>query len=108
MRVWRSVSMSLGALLLAANSLAATTQLRIHGSNTVGAELMPVLAEAWLKSKGFSNVSRKETGLDELQLSATNAAGDQMSIEINSHGSSTAFSDLGKGATDIGMASRPI
>lgn len=87
---------------------AAPTQLRIHGSNTIGAELMPVLAEAWMKGKGFSNVSRKPLGMDELQMVGTNAAGEQLIIEIKSHGSSTAFADLGNGATDIGMASRPI
>jgi len=108
MNYWQKTLISLGALFFAAHTLAATSQLRIHGSNTIGAELMPVLAEAWLKSKGFSNISRKEVRLDELQLTATNAAGDQMVIEINSHGSSTAFADLGNGTTDIGMASRPI
>jgi len=96
------------SLFFAASLQAAPTELRIHGSNTIGAELMPVLAESWLKNKGYNNVSRKELRLDELQLTGTNAAGDQLIVEIDSHGSSTAFADLANGATDIGMASRPI
>lgn len=110
MRFLHKTLLMLGiSLFLTANlHAAAATQLRIHGSNTIGAELMPVLAEAWMKGKGFSNVSRKPLGLDEFQLVGTNAAGEQLIIDIKSHGSSTAFSDLGSGATDIGMASRPI
>jgi len=108
MRYWEKSLIALGALFFAVNSLAATTQLRIHGSNTIGAELMPVLAESWMKSKGYGNIARKVLRLDELQLTGTNGAGDQMVIEVNSHGSSTAFADLGRGTTDIGMASRPI
>ncbi len=97
------------SLFLAANlHAAAPSQLRIHGSNTIGAELMPVLAESWLKSKGYSNITRKELRADELQLTGSNAAGEQLIVEINSHGSTTAFSDLVSGASDIGMASRPI
>ncbi len=97
------------SLFLAANlHAAAPSQLRIHGSNTIGAELMPVLAESWLKSKGYNNITRKELRTEELQLTGSNAAGEQLIVEINSHGSTTAFADLASGASDIGMASRPI
>lgn len=110
MRFWQKTLLVVGTFLLFAGNLhaASAPQLRIHGSNTIGAELMPVLAEAWLKGKGYGNVSRQPLGHDEQQLIGTNAAGEQMIIEIKAHGSSTAFADLGKGESDIGMASRPI
>ncbi|HEY0634290.1 MAG TPA: phosphate ABC transporter substrate-binding/OmpA family protein [Gammaproteobacteria bacterium] len=110
MRLWQTALFVLGSLSLWATNLhaAAPTQLRIHGSNTIGAELMPVLAESWLKGKGFTNVSRQPLGENELQVVGSNAKGEQLVIEIKAHGSSTAFADLGKGASDIGMASRPI
>jgi phosphate transport system substrate-binding protein len=109
MKNWYKVLWLIAALGLATGAQAAAqAQLRVHGSNTIGAELMPELAEAWLKEKGYSNVSRSQTGEDEMQVLGVNAKGDQLTIEIQAHGSSTAFADLGKGSTDIGMASRPI
>jgi len=108
MPFWKKTLLLLGTFFIfSANLQAAATELRIHGSNTIGAELMPVLAEAWLKGKGFS-VSRKPNGENQVQLIGSNAAGEQLIIDIRSHGSSTAFADLASGATDIGMASRPI
>ncbi len=110
MRLWQKTLLVLGMLSLFAANLqaAASSQLRIHGSNTIGAELMPVLVEAWLKGKGFGNVTRQPLGENELQVIGSNAAGDQLVVEIKAHGSTTAFIDLGKGVSDLGMASRPI
>ena len=35
--------------------------LRLSGSNTIGAELGPALAHAWLTNKGFANVHRERS-----------------------------------------------
>ena len=84
--------------------------LRLHGSNTIGSELGPALAEAYLRWKGQDGVHRRidaaheETwiaGRDQQQQSAPG-------IEIEAEGSATAFSDLGNRSCDVGMSSRPI
>lgn len=95
-------------LLNVPQSFAETVKFRLHGSNTVGAKLAPELVQAWLKHKGFKIDQDKETAAEERLITAHNAHGEQVDVEIHAHGSTTAFIDLGNGATDIGMASRPI
>jgi phosphate transport system substrate-binding protein len=83
--------------------------LRLHGSNTIGAELAPLLAEAFLKHVDAVEVSREAGGMAHETLVLGKAPGKAtLAIEIDAEGSSTAFEDLGKGACDIGMSSRPI
>jgi phosphate transport system substrate-binding protein len=81
--------------------------LRLSGSNTIGAQLGPDLAEAWLASRGATNLHREPIGTDETRVYALLDA-NPVAIEIRAHGSATAFTDLAKGACDIGMASRSI
>lgn len=83
--------------------------LRIHGSNTLGAELLPTLAEAFLRKEGAGKVRRIETAANEWRIEgAITRSTLPVAIEIKAHGSSTAFTDLGAGTADIGAASRPI
>jgi phosphate transport system substrate-binding protein len=89
-----------------ANSGAAPT-LRLSGSNTIGAELAPALAQAWIESKGATNAKRVNTAADESRVIGS-ANGETLLIDIKAHGSKTAFADLADGACDIGMASRAI
>lgn len=81
--------------------------LRLSGSNTIGAQLGPDLAEAWLASRGATNLHHEPMGTDETRVYALLDA-NPVAIEIRAHGSATAFTDLAKGAGDIGMASRRI
>lgn len=81
--------------------------LRIHGSNTVGEQLAPALAEAWLKQRGFTRVERFTPAHDELLVRGTGPDG-QFDVEIRAHGSSTGFVDLLAGEADLAMASRPV
>jgi phosphate transport system substrate-binding protein len=82
--------------------------LRLSGSNTIGAELGPALAEGWLAGKGTANIHRERSGsADEARIAGT-YNGQPIVVEVKAHGSSTAFTDLGAGACDIGMASRKI
>jgi len=81
--------------------------LRIHGSNTVGANLAPELVQAWLKSKGYKIISNKVTAKEERYIVAEKA-GEELRVEIHAHGSSTSFKDFAKSKTDVGMSSRPI
>jgi phosphate transport system substrate-binding protein len=82
---------------------------RLHGSNTIGAELVPALAEAFLQRRtGGKAIVRRRTAADEMSIEARD--GDRVvdSIEVFAHGSSTAFTDLKDGKCDVGMSSRRI
>ena len=81
--------------------------LRLSGSNTIGAQLGPDLAEVWLASRGATNLHREPMGSDETRVYGLLDA-NPVVIEIRAHGSATAFTDLANGACDIGMASRRI
>jgi phosphate transport system substrate-binding protein len=90
-------------------TLPAKVVLRIHGSNTLGAELLPAMAEAYLKREGASSVQRISTAANEWRIEGSiNRSIEPVAIEIRAHGSGTAFKDIGGGAADIGASSRPI
>jgi len=83
-------------------------ELRLHGSNTIGAELGPALAEAFLQRRTAAKaVVRKRTGPNEVSVEARDADKTIESIEIFAHGTRTAFEDLGA-RCDLGMASSRI
>ena len=83
--------------------------LRIHGSNTIGSQLAPALAVEFLKSKGADNVTTRTTAPDETEVTGTlSGMSSPTIIEIQAHGSATAFTDLLGGKCDLGMASRKI
>lgn len=83
--------------------------LRVHGSNTIGAELAPALAEEYLRQKGATDVRIVPQSTDEVVVQGQ-LPGDSSpkSIEIAAHGSATAFADLRDNKCDIGAASRKI
>jgi phosphate transport system substrate-binding protein len=84
------------------------TILSMHGSNTIGAQLAGALAEAFLKRQGAQTV-RTVAGPHPDEFSVLGSMpGDARpkAIEIQAHGSATAFPDLAAGKCDIGMASR--
>ena len=68
----------------AVSSLQAQTTLRIRGSDTLGAKLVPQLAESFKKGGG------------------------KVSFDIAAEGSSTAFTNLAAGTAEIGMSSRKV
>jgi phosphate transport system substrate-binding protein len=82
---------------------------RLHGSNTIGAELMPALAEAFLKRRtGAATVVRRRTAPDEELVEAREGERVLDSIEVYAHGSATGFTDLAAGACDVAMSSRAV
>lgn len=84
--------------------------LRLHGSNTMGAKMIPAMAEAFLKEQGATEV-KKIPGKDPEEMTVQGLLPGEttpQSIEIKAHGSDTAFQDLASDACDIGMASRKI
>lgn len=82
---------------------------RVHGSNTIGEKLAPRLIEAYLMSQGANNVHTdvSPTAPNEKIISGE-INGHVEYIELHAHGSGTAFSDLLKDETDMGMSSRRI
>lgn len=77
--------------------------LRIAGSNTVGARLMPRLAEAFLARAQGPAPRAAPTADGRLDITGAGAR-----IEISRRGTSTGFEALARGRAAIAMASRPI
>jgi len=97
------------ASLPAAVRAPASPLVRLHGSNTIGAELAPAIAEAFLQRRtGAKTIVRRRTAPDEEVVEARDGERTLDAIEIDAHGSATAFEDLGAGRCDIGMSSRRI
>jgi phosphate transport system substrate-binding protein len=87
----------------------APISIRLHGSNTIGAELGPALAEAFLQRRSVSKaIVRRRTAPDEVLVEAHDGDRIVEAIEVFAHGTATAFEDLGAGLCDVGMASRAI
>lgn len=98
------------ALNLGLNIVASASEvqlLRIHGSNTIGANLAPEIVTSWLESKGYKIISDRVIAKEERKIVGVKA-GKKLLIEIHAHGSSTSFKDFATGRTDVGMSSRPI
>lgn len=81
--------------------------LRLHGSNTIGAQLGPALAQAYLRQQGGDDIKVVPGKADEVTVEGS-VSGSRQAIAIAAHGSATAFADLATGKCDIGMASRKI
>jgi phosphate transport system substrate-binding protein len=83
------------------------TVFRLHGSNTIGEKLAPLLLEGFLKQQNINSFTwTRNTPLERVlhyRVDDKNYA-----IELKSHGSSTAFSALKNKTADIGMSSRRI
>ena len=89
---------------------ASASPLRLHGSNTIGAELAPALARAFLEQRGAKDVyvEKDARGLGWLVTGTLPGEKAPMRFEIDASGSEAAFDDLGNGSADLGMSSRPI
>ncbi len=82
--------------------------LRLHGSNTIGQDLGPRLAEAFLKQQGYTSVERGGSGETSSVSARDPRDGKPYQIEVVARGSATAFSDLAGGLCDVGLSSRRI
>jgi len=84
-----------------------STVFRLHGSNTIGEKLAPMLLEGFLNTRNITDFSWVEQSPLERTLHYT--LGDKnYAIELKAHGSSTAFTALNTNSADIGMSSRRI
>ena len=96
------------AFLFSTQTFAEDVILRLHGSNTVGAQLGPELVERWLKSRGYTETWRQQLAPEETLIKARGDGLPAVAVEIKAHGSSTSFKSLKAGLADVGMSSRPI
>ncbi|MGD0528393.1 MAG: serine/threonine-protein kinase, partial [Polyangiaceae bacterium] len=81
---------------------------RLHGSNTMGSDLVPALAEAFLRKRTGATVVRRRDGQDSVVVEARDGERTLDSIAVEGHGTATAFQDLTAGRCDVGMASRRV
>jgi phosphate transport system substrate-binding protein len=81
---------------------------RLHGSNTMGSDLVPALAEAFLRKRTGATVVRRRDGKDRIVVEAREGERTIESIDVEGHGTATGFQDLAAGTCDVGMASRRV
>ena len=83
--------------------------LRIQGSNTIGAALAPALVKGLFEAQGMRDIRIENgDGANEQRVLATDSAGRPVVAEIGAHGSSTGFTALLAGQSDLAASSRPI
>ncbi|MEM6621364.1 MAG: phosphate ABC transporter substrate-binding/OmpA family protein [Pseudomonadota bacterium] len=79
----------------------------IHGSNTVGAELMPALIEGYADTLDASVVIEVGQGALQRTVRIIHDDGREMAaIDLMAEGSSSAFRSLGESVAEIGMSAR--
>jgi phosphate transport system substrate-binding protein len=98
----------LAGLLAMPLQAAETLQLRLHGSNTIGAQLGPELVKGWLQANRYQKIHVEELAPQEQKITAVSNSGSVIVVDIAAHGSSTGFRALSAGTADIAMSSRPI
>ncbi len=90
-------------------ALTAGPDFGIHGSNTIGAQLMPALIEGFAETIGARVVKRVSDNPEEVEIELLGSDGKKLSIiDLRSHGSGTSFPALARGEAQIGMSSRSI
>lgn len=86
---------------------AQANDLEIHGSNTVGATLAPMLVEGFFHSQSDAPVTTRSTGADNESVLIGTRANETRRVLVAAHGSSTGFKALHAGTADIWASSRP-
>jgi phosphate transport system substrate-binding protein len=86
---------------------------RLSGSNTIGAEIAPNLAEAWLADLGATDVETVQRQDDDgaaVPEKVVSGAldGKRVGVEIKAYGTATGVNALRDGEADIWMASGPV
>jgi len=102
-----AISLQMRAKTADPTSLDIGCRIQLAGSNTIGERLAPAIVSAYLAADGFTIEAPQKTGEDEVRVNGVRGE-ERCAVDIRSHGSSLAFKELTEGATEIGMASRPI
>jgi phosphate transport system substrate-binding protein len=80
----------------------------VHGSNTIGEKLMPLLVSNYLASIGVTDIQVDSLNTQAERRIIGNNKGSKVWVDIHSYGSSTGFSSLAWDKCDIAMSSRYI
>ncbi len=81
----------------------------IHGSNTIGAQLMPSTIERFSEDQNYAIEKIVGGDPEEVEFKLSDASGKEVTtIDLQSHGSGTAPPSLLDGKAQIGEMSRPI
>jgi len=80
----------------------------VHGSNTIGERLMPMLIDAYARRRSGARPIVTMTGAEEQRLAFAAPIGGSVVIDLQAHGSGTAAKSLVEGQALIGMASRRL
>lgn len=102
---WRISRLILAFLLAPASSLA--NSIEIHGSNTVGATLAPMLVRGFLEQLTGNGVSERPADRENEKYLTASHKGERIQVLVAAHGSSTGFKALKAGSADIWASSRP-
>jgi phosphate transport system substrate-binding protein len=95
--------------LLPLTAMAEAGHLRVQGSNTIGAALLPALVQGQLWAQQATDIQQSLGAVpNETVITARDAHGQALRIDVAAHGSSTGFAALGQGNADLAAASRPI
>ncbi|MCI4665127.1 MAG: phosphate ABC transporter substrate-binding/OmpA family protein [Neomegalonema sp.] len=100
--------MLFACLAAATPSAVAKEKFEIHGSNTIGAKLMPALIEAFGVAAGYKIVREPGTSTEVETIRGLFGVDEAFEIRLERFGSSTSFKGLLSGAAVLGMSSRPI
>lgn len=95
-----------GAGTAAPPPISADAGFGVHGSNTIGERLMPMLVEAFGTKKFGTRPTAKLGEPEEQELTLRGASGPSTVVQLHAHGSGTASKSLISGAALIGMSSR--
>lgn len=82
--------------------------LRLAGSGTVGEILLPRITEAFLRSKGATDVTVESVPGSTTVVGTLPGATTATRVELTTEGTASGFAGLGDGSADLGMASRKI
>lgn len=80
-------------------------RLRIHGSNTLGADLVPALVESWLASIGYEKPQRRAASPQRIEIRAERDDV-PLIVEIDRRGSASGFRSLVEGDAELAMMTR--
>lgn len=101
-------SATIAAPAPAPTAAVAVERFGVHGSNTIGERLMPMVIEAYAKQKLGMTPTVKLTGGEEQEITVKTTNGARVTIDLRAHGSGTAAKALVDGKAVIGMASRRL
>lgn len=104
----RRLLLMLCILSLCSGALAGPDTLRIQGSNTLGAALLPALVHGLLEARGLQDIQTFTPAPGEKLITAHEPNGSLLRFAIAAHGSSTGFDGLLSGQADLAASSRPI